>query len=98
MDQKLTQELQQWLNTDAEKRDIETGARLVRVLVRNQVLAAGFQRLPKKYMKMVEYQLSKFLPMRLANVTHEDVVRMSGKATRIASQRRLYAPLPGKDK
>ena len=98
MDEKLTQELQQWLNTDAEKRDIETGARLVRVLVRNQVLAAGFQRLPKKYMKMVEYQLSKFLPMRLAKVTHQDVVRMSGQATLIASRNQLNAPLPGKDK
>ena len=98
MDEKLTKELQQWLNTDAEKRDIATGARLVRVLVRNQVLAAGFQRLPKKYMKMVEYQLGKFLPMRLNKVTHDDVVRMTGQATLIASQRKLNAPLPGKDK
>lgn len=98
MDEKLTKELQQWLNTNAEKRDIETGARLVRVLVRNQVLSASFQRLPKKYMKMVEYQLSKFLPMRLDRVTHHDVVRMSGQATLIASQHRLNAPLPGKDK
>lgn len=98
MDEKLTQELQQWLNTDAEKRNIATGVRLVRVLVRNQILANGFERLPKKYMKTVEYQLNKFLPMRLAKVTHEDVVRMSGKATLIASQRKLNAPLPGKDK
>lgn len=98
MDEKLTQELQQWLNTDAEKRDIDTGARLVRVLVRNQVLAAGFQRLPKKYMKMVEYQLSKFLPMRLARVTHQEIVRMSGEATLIASQHQLNRDLPGSSK
>lgn len=98
MDEKLTQELQQWLKTDADKRDIATGVRLVRVLVRNQILANGFERLPKKYMKTVEYQLNKYLPMRLAKVTHEDVVRMSGKATLIASQRKLNAPLPGKDK
>jgi hypothetical protein len=98
MDEKLTKELQQWLNTPAEERDIETGARLVRVIVRNQILAGNFQRLPKKYMKMVEYQLNKRLPMRLAGVTHEDMVRMTRKVTVITAERGLNAPLPGKDK
>ena len=98
MDEKLTQDLQQWLNTPAEERDIETGARLVRVIVRNQILAGNFQRLPKKYMKMVEYQLNKRLPMRLAGVTHEDMVRMTRKVTVITAERGLNAPLPGKDK
>ncbi len=98
MDEKLTKKLQEWLNTPQEKRDVNTGATLVRQLVRNQVLAAGFQRLPKKYMKMVEYQLSKFLPMRLAKVTHEDVQRMTRQVTLIAAEHKLDAELPGSKK
>lgn len=98
MDEKLTKQLQEWLNTPQEKRDIDTGATLVRQLVRNQVLAAGFQRLPKKYMKMVEYQLSKFLPMRLQHISHEDVVRMTRKVTIITAEHRLDAELPGSKK
>ena len=83
IDRKLTQQLQQWLEAKAEDRDIATGAMLLRRLVRNLTFAANFERNPKRHMKMAEYQLSKYLPMRLAQVTHEDVVRMTKKVKEI---------------
>ena len=95
MDHKLTEQLQSWLNTPAEKRNIAEGASLVRRLIRNQILAANFERMPKNHMAMVEYQLKKFLPMRLAQKTHEDVERMSKSVEKISKEHGLDQELPG---
>ena len=95
IDRKLTQQLQQWLEAKAEDRDIATGAMLLRKLVRNLIFAANFERNPQRHMKMAEYQLSKFLPMRLAQVTHEDVQRMTKKVASINADHQLDKPLPG---
>jgi hypothetical protein len=96
IDRKLTQQLQQWLEAKAEDRDIATGAMLLRRLVRNLTFAANFERNPKRHMKMAEYQLSKYLPMRLAEITHEDMVVMTKKVKEINGELRLDEPLPGK--
>ena len=98
MDRKLTEELQAWLNTPAEKRNIAQGAVLVRRIMHNSILASNFERMPNRFMKMVEYQLGKFLPMRLAEATHEDFVRMSEKVEKINKEYKLDKPLPGKEK
>ena len=95
IDRKLTQQLQQWLEAKAEDRDIATGAMLLRKLMRNLIFAANFERNPQRHMKMAEYQLSKFLPMRLAQVTHEDVQRMTKKVASINADHQLDKPLPG---
>ena len=95
IDRKLTEQLQQWLDTKVEDRDIATGAMLLRKLVRNLIFAANFERNPNRHMKMAEYQLSKFLPMRLAEHTHEDVVRMTKQVAEINTEYRLDQPLPG---
>ena len=92
IDRKLTQQLQQWLEAKAEDRDIATGAMLLRKLVRNLIFAANFERNPQRHMKMAEYQLKKFLPMRLAQVTHEDVQRMTKKVAQITVERKLDQP------
>lgn len=95
IDRKLTEQLQQWLNTPAAERDKEIGAKLIRQLVRNPIFADNFKRMPNKYMKMAEYQLSKFLPLRLAEITHEDVQRMTKKVASINAEHQLDKPLPG---
>jgi hypothetical protein len=92
IDRKLTQQLQQWLEAKAEDRDIATGAMLLRRLVRNLTFAANFERNPKRHMKMAEYQLSKYLPMRLAEITHEDMVVMTKQVADIAVERKLDQP------
>ena len=98
MDEKLTAQLQEWLNTPADKRDVATGAMLVRRISRNTLLAQNYERLPLRFGKMVEYQLSKFLPMRLAKKTHDDVVRMSAQVENISKEHKLDAPVPGSAK
>ena len=98
MDRKLTEQLQAWLNTPAEKRNIAEGANLVRRIIHNSILASNFERMPNRFMKMVEYQLGKFLPMRLAEATHEDVVRMTKQVEKINKEHKLDQPLPGKEK
>lgn len=98
MDEKLTAQLQEWLNTPAEKRNVATGAMLVRRITRNVLLAQNYERVPSRFGEMVEYQLSKFLPMRLAKKTHDDVVRMSAQVEKISKQHKLDEPIPGNPK
>ncbi len=98
MEEKLTAQLQEWLNAPAEKRDVATGAMLVRRMTHNLLLAGNYERFPKRFGPMVEYQLSKYLPMRLAKKTHEDVVRMSADVEKITKKHKLDAPVPGNPK
>lgn len=98
IDRKLTSQLQKWLDSPAESRDIALGASLVRRLTGNIVLADNLQRLPGRFMKMCEYQLRKFLPMRLKEITHEDMVRMTGQVRQINRERGLDRPLPGSER
>ncbi len=97
IDRKLTAQLQEWLNSDAEKRDLEVGASLVRRLTGNAILADNLKRFPKRFMKMAEYQLKKFLPMRLAEITHEDIVVMTKQVRSINAEHKLDQPLPGSE-
>lgn len=98
MDEKLTAQLQEWLNTPAEKRNVATGAMLVRRITRNVLLAQNYERVPSRFGEMVEYQLRKFLPMRLAKKTHDDVVRMTEQVKQITKARKLDEPIPGNPK
>lgn len=68
----------------AAERPIEEGRILVLRLVGNTVLADNFVRNPAKYMPHVEYHLNKILPMRLAEVQHQDVQRMVQEEKQIA--------------
>lgn len=98
MDQKLTQRLADWLSLPADQRDTETGRMLVLQLLNNPILAANFQRFPKKFMPHVEYQLRKKLNLRIAGATHEDVTAMRKQVTTISHLRHLTSPLPGTDR
>jgi len=96
MDEKLTAQLQEWLNTPEEKRDltkgssfVTVGAMLCRRITRNVILGNNFERLPSRFYKQVAYQLGKFLPMRLQHQTHEDVVRMTAEVETITQEHKL---------
>lgn len=84
MDQKLTSQLQAWLNLPAQERPIEEGRILILRLIGNDILAENFQRNPTKYMPHVEYHFGKILPMRIAEVQHQDVQRMMAEEKTIA--------------
>ena len=98
MEAKLAKELQAWLDTPAEKRDVKTGARLCRQITHNIILGNNYERMPQRFGKMVEYQLSKFATVRVKdNADHKLVERMAAEAENIAKAHQLDKRLPGFD-
>ena len=89
MDTKLTEKMQAWLNAEPEDRSLEEGVVMVLQLTRNRFLADNIKR--RKDMKMLEYQLQKYLKQRLNTVTHQEVEEMKKQAAKIAEDRHLDA-------
>lgn len=75
-DPKVTQAIQDWLNTPQDERDIRAGAELMLSLNRNRALYNSLLKNPAKFAPHLEYELKKFLKLRLANMAVADVVRM----------------------
>lgn len=82
----LTPKIQEWLNTDADKRDVKAGAELLLRINRNRVLYNNIIRNPAKYAKTLEYQLQKILKSRLVDITHKEVAAMMTKVDAIADR------------
>ena len=87
MDTKLTQRIQDWLEAKPQDRSLDEGAELVLKLTGNRFLHRNI--LVRKDYKMIEYQLRKYLPQRLRQVTHEEVERMTKEADKIAEEHHL---------
>lgn len=87
MDTKLTQLIQDWLETAPANRSLQDGATLVLRLTGNRYMYQNI--LVRKDYKMIEYQLRKYLPMRLRQVTHEQVEQMKQQAAVIAEEHHL---------
>lgn len=87
MDIKLTQRIQDWLEATHADRSIEEGAEIVLKLTGNRFMCQNI--LGRKDYKMVEYQLRKYLPQRLQQVTHEEVEQMKKQAAAIAEEHHL---------
>ena len=89
----LTPKIQEWLDSDADKRDIRAGAELLlRVNSRNRILYDNIMRNPAYYAKKLEYELRKELKKRLIDTTHEEVSSMVAQVDVIAEQRGLQRP------
>ncbi len=76
LDIRVTRHLQEWLNTPPEKRDIREGADLMLSLNRNRALYNSIIRQPEKFLPKLEYELRKFLHMRLNDMSVADTVRL----------------------
>lgn len=76
MDEKLTLQIQEWLNTPTDDRNIAVGAELMLKLNRNRILYQNVISKGCRMMGKVEYELKKYLRLRLDNKTIADVVRM----------------------
>lgn len=76
MDDKLTQKVQQWLETPTSERDIQVGATLLLQLNRNRVLYASILRKPERMHRKLEYELNKQLKIRLDGLTLREVALM----------------------
>lgn len=77
MDKTLTDKIVYWLNAPAhsEDADIMEGALMLLQLNRNRQLYMTISTNPKRFLKTVEYELKKFLPLRMKGKTCQDVRR-----------------------
>ena len=77
MDKTLTDKIVFWLNAPAhtEDADIMEGALMLLQINRNRQLYMTISTNPKRFLKTVEYELKKFLPLRMKGKTCQDVRR-----------------------
>ena len=76
MDKQFTLKLQEWLNTPAEKRDLEVGATLLLQLTNNKILYRNIKSNLKGHADFIEFKLKRYLQYRLQELTHEEVEAM----------------------
>lgn len=92
MDNKFTEEVQQWLQTKAENRDYAKGATYLLKLTNNPIMYRNVAKDPKGKAEFIEYQIRKYMKFRLASLTHAQVVEMDNKVKRIARSHALDKP------
>lgn len=83
IDEKLTRRIQAWLDTPAEKRNINEGAVLLLKMNNNKILYRNIIMNPKKYGDYLEQELQKRLNYRVQQITHEQVEEMRDQVTKI---------------
>lgn len=76
MDDKLTIDIQSWVNATSAERDIAKGAELLLKLNRNKWLYDSAIKNPAKYEGVIEHELKKHLRIRLAGYTQREVAQM----------------------
>jgi len=86
IDPKLTGLLQKWLDTPRERRDIRAGADLMLRLNRNRALYNSIMRRPDSLHDKLEYELKKYLRIRLDNHTLEQVAAIEKKTMPSAAE------------
>ena len=91
MDNKITEQLTEWLNTPQEKRDIPAGAMMLLRLNNNRFLYANILRRPDKFADKLEYELRKHLRIRLDGLTRADVIKLEAQVIP-AAKRTLATP------
>lgn len=74
LDERLTKDIQQWLNSPQEQRSLEKGAEMLLRLNRNRYMNA--QILRRANFSKLEYELRKHLKIRLEGLTVREVARM----------------------
>lgn len=91
MDNKLTQQIADWLNTPRTQRDINDGAMMLLRLNNNRFLYANIMRRPDKFTEKLEYELRKHLRIRLDGLTRADVIKLEAQVIP-AAKRTLATP------
>ena len=96
MDERLTQNVQEWLNASQAERSLEQGALLLLRLNRNRFMHANIIR--RRNFAKLEYELQKHLRIRLEGLTAHQVAKMESEAMpRIAKTIADHAPVISTD-
>ena len=84
---KLTENIEEFLNTPRESRDWNTGALLLLQLTNNPILYRNISLNPKGKADFIEGKLQQFLKSRKALEAHEDVIAKQEQVNTIIAQR-----------
>ena len=84
MDKQFTLKLQEWLNTPADKRDLELGATLLLQLTNNKILYRNIKSNLKSHADFIEFKIKRYLQFRLQELTHDEVTAMQKQVDAIA--------------
>ena len=82
----FTRRLQEWLNTPKDERDIKAGAEMMLQLNRNRALYNSVMARPDRFHSKLEYELRKFLRIRLDNMTLDEVTALEDKVLPAAEE------------
>lgn len=93
LDPKITQDLQAWLNTPDQERDILAGAELMLRLNHNRALYNSVIRRPEKFRDKLIYELRKFLRIRLDDLTTSEVATLEKKIIPRVAETVTYEPV-----
>jgi len=86
LDNKFTKEIQNWLNTPVDDRDIEAGALMLLKLNHNQFLYRNIILRGRSLMSTLEYEMKKHLTIRLKGMTLIDVSNQEQKVMEHATK------------
>lgn len=86
-DRKLTARIQAWLEAPqhTDSADIVAGATMLLQCNRNHAMFNQIVRNPIRYVDKIKYELGKFLPARLDDMTREDVIALSNEIMPVVS-------------
>lgn len=79
MDNRFTNQLQEYFNTPETERDYAKGALLLLQITGNRIMYRNISSNAKKHAKFINYELQKCLNVRLKDITHEEVEQMQAK-------------------
>ena len=94
MDKQFTLKLQEWMNTPADKRDYEQGAKFLLQLTNNKILYRNLSRDPKGHAEFIEFKIKRYLQYRLQELTHDEVNAMQKQVDVIARKLALDKEVP----
>lgn len=88
---KLTTQLQQWLEKPSEERDWNEGAILLLQLTNNPIMYRNISLNPKGKAEFIEGKLRQFLKLRLDAEAHDEVIAMQEQVDAIVASRTEFS-------
>lgn len=86
MDNRFTNQLQDFFNTPEEERDYDKGALMLLQITGNKIMYRNVSFNAKKNARFINYELRKHFNVRLQKITHEEVERMQAQVNVIVKE------------
>ena len=86
MDNRFTNQLQDFFNTPEEERDYDKGALMLLQITGNKIMYRNISFNAKKHAKFINYELRKHFNVRLQKITHEEVEQMQAQVNVIVAE------------